>query len=532
MTSTLSTAASRTDDADLTALGYEPTLHRKLGRYASFAAGFSFVSILTTIFQLFAFGYSFAGPAFFWTWPVVLVGQLLVALNFAELAARYPLSGAVYQWSRRMGGEVVGWFAGWFMSIAQVITAAAAAIALQVVLPQLWDGFQVVGGDPALTSPTGAANAVILGAILLVITTVINCLGVKLMSHVNSIGVTCEIVGVAAVILALFSAAQRGPEVVADVSVVTTSDLGAVGAFLVSGLMAAYVMVGFNSAGELSEETKNPRKTAPRTILSALIISGVGGGLMIIAALMAAPSLDDGRLATEGLPYVLTAVLGTFWGKVLLVDVAIAIFVCTLAIQTAGSRLVFSMARDGKLPASALLAKVHSQARNPHVALHRHRRPGCGNPRHQHRQLRTLHHPLQRVHRDGVPGVPDGHGTAAAQPFPGRLGPGRADHAGRALLAGPLGLAGQHSGRAVWRPDGHQPFLAPPRSVRPLRRPRDPALLRPHHGGRRPAPGPLDPAEHPGQGEQSRTHRGSRRRQLTPPSVPVPAQPAPAPAQK
>jgi urea carboxylase system permease len=198
-----------------------------------------------------------------------------------------------------------------------------------------------------------------------VVTTVINCLGVKLMSHVNSIGVTCEIVGVAAVILALISAAQRGPEVVADVSVVAGSDLGAVGAFLVSGLMAAYVMVGFNSAGELSEETKNPRKTAPRTILSALIISGIGGGLMIITALMAAPSLDDGRLATEGLPYVLTAVLGTFWGKVLLVDVAVAIFVCTLAIQTAGSRLVFSMARDGKLPASALLSSVHPERGTP-----------------------------------------------------------------------------------------------------------------------------------------------------------------------
>ena len=81
------------DDADLTSLGYQPTLHRKLGRYASFAAGFSFVSILTTIFQLFAFGYSFAGPAFFWTWPVVLIGQLLVALNFAELAARSGRSG-------------------------------------------------------------------------------------------------------------------------------------------------------------------------------------------------------------------------------------------------------------------------------------------------------------------------------------------------------------------------------------------------------------------------------------------------------
>jgi amino acid transporter len=104
-----------------------------------------------------------------------------------------------------------------------------------VVLPQLWDGFQVVGGDPALNTVTGAANAVVLGAVLLVATTVINSLGVKLMSHVNSVGVTCEIVGVAAVVLALISAAQRGPEVVADTTMLQNSELGAVGAFLVSG---------------------------------------------------------------------------------------------------------------------------------------------------------------------------------------------------------------------------------------------------------------------------------------------------------
>lgn len=365
MTTTLPPATARPDDTDLQGLGYQPILHRKLGRYASFAAGFSFVSILTTIFQLFAFGYSFGGPAFFWTWPLVLGGQLLVALVFAELAARYPVSGAVYQWARRVGGDTVGWFAGWFMALALVVTAAAAAIALQVVAPQLWSGFQVVGGDPALTSVTGATNAVVLGALLLVATTVINSIGVGIMSRINSIGVTCEIVGVIAVVLALAAAAERGPGVVNDTSVLTGSDPGFVGAFLVSALMAAYVMVGFNSAGELSEETKDPRRTAPRTILSALIVSGIGGGLMLLAALMAAPSLTDGRLVTEGLPYVLTAVLGTFWGKVLLVDVAIAIVVCTLAIQTAGSRLVFSMARDGQLPFATALSRVHPRRGTP-----------------------------------------------------------------------------------------------------------------------------------------------------------------------
>src|ERR1700710_1974402 len=85
--------------SDLSSFGYEQQLHRSIGTYASFAAGFSFVSILTTIFQLFGFGYSFAGPVFFWTWPAVFLGQLTVALCFAELAARYPISGAIYQWS-------------------------------------------------------------------------------------------------------------------------------------------------------------------------------------------------------------------------------------------------------------------------------------------------------------------------------------------------------------------------------------------------------------------------------------------------
>ncbi|MFC4602727.1 amino acid permease [Rhodococcus kronopolitis] len=352
------------DDHDLAEFGYEQQLHRSLGKFASFAAGFSFVSILTTIFQLFGLGFGFAGPAFFWTWPVVFLGQFMVALSFAELAARYPISGAIYQWSRRMGGEIVGWFAGWFMILAQIVTASAAAIALQVVLPNVWSGFQFVGEDTALTSPSGAANAVLLGSALLVATTVINCVGVNWMSRINNIGVTCEIVGVIAVVGMFLTHAQRGPEVVFDTGA-AGSEPGYIWAWIVSGLMAAYVMVGFGSAGELAEETRNPRRVAPRTIRLALSVSALGGGLMIVGALMAAPSLTDGRLAAEGLPYVLSSILGSPWGTLLLVDVAIAVFVCTLAIQTAASRLVFSMARDGRLPASTTLAKVNSRTGTP-----------------------------------------------------------------------------------------------------------------------------------------------------------------------
>ncbi|WP_227984080.1 amino acid permease [Nocardia spumae] len=351
------------DSADLERFGYQPVLHRKLGRYASFAAGFSFVSILTTIFQFFGFGYGFGGGAFFWTWPIVFAGQFLVALNFAELAARYPISGCIYQWSRRLAGELVGWFAGWLMIIAQIVTAAAAAIALQVVLPSIWSGFQLIGTETALTSTDGATNAVLLGSILLVVTTVINVIGIDLMARINSIGVTVEIVGVLAVIALFFTHTERGAGVVLQTDQAAPGPYWA--AFLVSGLMAAYVMVGFDSAGELSEETKNPRRVAPRTILLALSASALGGGLLLLGALMAAPSVSDGRLATEGLAYVITAKLDSPAGTVLLGCVAVAITVCTLAIQTAGSRLIFSMARDGRLPFARRLATVHPRFGTP-----------------------------------------------------------------------------------------------------------------------------------------------------------------------
>jgi urea carboxylase system permease len=355
-----------TDTDELAGFGYPQQLHRRLGGYASFAAGFSFVSILTTVFQLFAFGFSFGGPAFFWTWPLVFAGQLTVAFVFAELAARYPIAGCVYQWSRRIGTELVGWFAGWLMLIGQIVSVAAAAIALQVVLPSVWPGFQLVGGSPDLTTVTGSSNAILLAAVLVTVTTVINVVGVRLMALINSIGVTCELVGVAVLVALLFGHARRGPGVVFDTGGAAGHG-GYVWPFLISALMAAYVMYGFDSAGELSEETKAPRRTAPRAILRALYASGIGGALLLVAALVAAPSVTDGNLATGGLPYVLTSQLGTGLGRVLLIDVAIAIAVCTLAIQTAASRMVFSMARDRMLPGHRVLGRVSPRTGTPIV---------------------------------------------------------------------------------------------------------------------------------------------------------------------
>jgi len=79
----------------------------------------------------------------------------------------------------------------------------------------------------------------------------------------------------------------------------------------------------------------------------------------------AAPSLTDGRLGTDGLSYVLTSRLGEGLGRVLLCDVALAVAVATLAIQTSATRMLFSMARDRALPFSGTLSRVSPRTGQP-----------------------------------------------------------------------------------------------------------------------------------------------------------------------
>ncbi|MFF7124997.1 amino acid permease [Streptomyces sp. NPDC016566] len=352
-----------TDDRSLEEFGYHQELHRSLGRYASFAAGFSFISVLTTVFQFFAFGYSFGGPLFFWAWPAVLIGQLLVAACFAELAARYPISGAIYQWSSRLATPAFGWFAGWIMVIGQIVVVAAAALALQMVLPALWSGFQLIGTDSSPTSADGAANAAVLGMALLALTTLVNLADNRVMSMVNRVGVTAEIIGALLIVVLLLTHSRRAPGITFHST--GAAGTGLSGALLIGSFTAAYVMIGFDSAGEMSEETHHPRRTAPRTILTALGAAGLLGGLVVLGGILAAPSLTDGKLAVDGLSYVLTSSLGDGVGRVLLADVVVAIAVATLAIQTAACRMLFSMARDGQLPFARRLARVNARTGMP-----------------------------------------------------------------------------------------------------------------------------------------------------------------------
>jgi urea carboxylase system permease len=356
------------DSQDLAGFGYKQELDRTLGSFSSFAAGFSYISILTGMFQMFHLGFAAAGPAFFWTWPMVFAGQFLVALCFAELAAHYPLSGGVYQWSKYVGSPALGWMAGWIYLACLVVTLAAVALALQTTLPQISSAFQIVGAGHSDSDK--AKNAVLLGCLLLAFSTVINSVGVGLLAKINNVGVFAELLGVVLLIVLLAHRAVRGPgAVLLDTQGKGAGqDLGYLGPFLAAaGLTASYVMYGFDTAGSLAEETTDPRKKAPRAILQALSAAAAAGALLMLFAMMAVHDLHASEIADDagGLPFIVKQTLGDRLGTSFLWDVIFAITVCTLAVHTGTVRLMFAMARDNQLPFSARLARVSPRSRTP-----------------------------------------------------------------------------------------------------------------------------------------------------------------------
>ena len=126
-------------------------------------------------------------------------------------------------------------------------------------------------------------------------------------------------------------------------------------------------MYGFDTAGTLAEETNNPRKHAPPAIIRAIAAAAIIGGLVILLASMANKNVLDKNIGLLGLPYVMKQAFGNTVGNIFLADCAIAIFVCCLAVQTATIRMMFSMARDNRLPAGSAVARVSGRRKVPIV---------------------------------------------------------------------------------------------------------------------------------------------------------------------
>jgi amino acid transporter len=355
------------DAADLGRFGYAQELKRDLGTFSSFAVAFSYISPSTGIFTLFFLGMAALGARLWWTWPVVALFQLIVALNFAEVTSHFPLAGSVFQWTKYLAGRTYAWFTGWFYLFAGILTVASVCATLPIaLLPALNNMF-----GWSLNTDLGSADQKICALITLALITILNIYGVKLVAIVNNTGVVFEILGmvVFAVFLAIvhnnqgvgviFSSSAAG-NVFDGVPASTT-----LGFFLVGMFMSLYVIYGFDTASTLAEETRNPRVEAPKAVVGSVIGAFIIGAIFLWGVLTAVPNMSDAVAGFFGPQAIIESVMTSFGSTLYLVVVSAAIFVCCMSILTSTIRLAFGMARDDQLPASKTMARVSPRLHTP-----------------------------------------------------------------------------------------------------------------------------------------------------------------------
>jgi len=350
------------DDAHLQSLGIKPELRRSLGFLSNFAVAFSYISVSTGTFTLIALGLGIGGPAFFWSWPLVILGQTFVALNFAELASHFPVAGSIYQWSKRLSHRTLGWFTGWFYFWAGVLTVCAVAGTVPLVMSSIF-GFKLT--DP---SPIGISNNLVFWAVItLISTTAINAFGVRLLSIINNVGVAAEILGmlVFALILLIFANHQSPSVLFTDAGPDSTANGGYLPVFAVAAFMSLFVVYGFDTAGTFGEETVDASRQAPRGILSAIWLSGLIGAIFLLAIILATPDMAAALKDPSPISTAIKSGLGDTFGSVYLLVILLAVYVCTLAIHGATVRLMFSMGRDRRMPLGSLWGHVNSSFRTP-----------------------------------------------------------------------------------------------------------------------------------------------------------------------
>src|ERR671922_1054716 len=172
-------AEENRDEADLARFGYTQELKRTLGVFSSFAVAFSYISPSTGIFTLFFLGLTTIGGVFFWSWPIVALGQFIIALTFAELSSHYPVAGSVFQWTKYLSGKTYSWFAGWIYLFAGILTVTAVCVTLPLALIP---AFNLMGWGIS----DSLHDQRIFAIVTLAVITVMNIFGVRLVALVNN----------------------------------------------------------------------------------------------------------------------------------------------------------------------------------------------------------------------------------------------------------------------------------------------------------------------------------------------------------
>ncbi len=354
------------DEDHLRALGYEPQFERKMSLLSNFALGFIYLSPMVGVISIFALGISTAGPpAIFWI-AIVGAGQLMVALIFGEIVSQYPLAGGIYQWARRLFNGEYAWLMSWIYIWGVTIGITTTALFSSDFVASLFLG---TAEEPSVTA--SPMQKMIIALTVVTICLALNLTGTKTLARISTIGLTAELVGVVAVGLFLLIFKRAQPFSVFFDSMGAGGQQNYIYAFIGASLVGLYLMYGFEACGEIAEETPNPARAIPRSMMLTVLVGGGAAMLAFAGYVLASPDLAKIVAGEDAnpIPTILQSSLGTIGSKIFLVVALTSFIAGVMGQQTAVSRLVFSFARDDMFPGARTFAKAVGRHKVPVNAL-------------------------------------------------------------------------------------------------------------------------------------------------------------------
>ncbi len=373
-TSTNDTTSNEPLDADaqeLAALGYKQELHRRMSGFSNFAVSFSIISILAGCITSYAIALRSGGPStIVLGWAIVGIFVTCVGLAMAEVCSRYPTAGGLYFWAGRLAKRHKrqwAWGVGWFNFLGEIAVTAA----IDFGCATTWMAFfNLVWGWDVTAGRTFLAFVVII-----LLHALLNTFGVTLVSILSNVSAWWHVVGALFIVVILWAL----PTDHQSISWTLTGWHNETGwtslpyVFLMGLLMAQYTYTGYDASAHVAEETRNAARLAPRGIVMSVVISVIGGFILLYSITAAIPDASEQGLhdllgTGTGLPpaqIFLDALNNPFMAKLLLFIVCVAQFFCGMASVTANSRMSYAFSRDNALPGSRIWSKVNPRTGTP-----------------------------------------------------------------------------------------------------------------------------------------------------------------------
>lgn len=353
-------AAHDTADDFCEDCGYEPELKRTLNGFQVFAISFASLSVAVGIFATYDDVLRDSGPVGIWLFPIVAIGQILVALVYAQFAARIPLSGSSYAWASRLASPKIGWFFGWLAVLSALASPVTIdnALASQCLMPLL-------GMEPNETT------ARVITVIVLVIQAVLAIAATRIVGWVNSLSVGVElgillVIGIALTIALLVTGNAEPANLLSRGITEGNPNFWAIG----GGLMAASIMglstlVGFETASNMAEEARNPTRSVPRAIIGSVTAASILGMVFVIILTVSITNMARVSNTESPVAEIMNQRFGPGFERPLLAAITLAFFGAALVSMVSGARYIYAMSRDGRFPASKVMGRVNPRTRTP-----------------------------------------------------------------------------------------------------------------------------------------------------------------------